>query len=119
MDDVTKHHLYITPSIGKLHVMIQLLMNHYIIRELLFGKILTFKKKNCCNFLLSQKKIVIFWRKCYGKKLHHPWTKNLGFGQFFFLNFHIFLQTFCQLTLNLGANAVSKKWRKDKKKYAQ
>jgi hypothetical protein len=109
MDDVTKHHLYITPSIGKLHVMIQLLMNHHIVRELFSGKFLanflTLKYIFCCNFLLSQKKVVIFWRKCYGKKLHHPWTQILGFGQFF-VNFHNFLQTFCQLTLNLGANVV-------------
>jgi hypothetical protein len=42
MDDVTKHHLYVGPSIGKLHVMIQMLNNHYIIRELFFGKFLTF-----------------------------------------------------------------------------
>jgi hypothetical protein len=108
MDDVTKHHLYISPSIGKLHVMIQLLMNHYIIRELFFGKILTSKYFFCCTFLFSQKKIAIFWRKCFGKKIHHPWTQILAFGQFFF-NFHIFLQTFCQLTLNLGANAMPKK----------
>jgi hypothetical protein len=107
MDDVTKHHLYIAPSIGKLHVMIQLLMNNYIIRVIFwnfFGKILILKHIFCCNFFFSQKKIAIFWRKCFGKKIHHPWTKILSFGQFFFINFHIFFQ----LTLNLGANAMSK-----------
>jgi len=47
----------------------------------------------------------------FGKKIHHPWTQILSFGQFF-VNFHIFLQTLCRLTLNLGANAMSKKWRR-------
>jgi hypothetical protein len=111
MDDVTKHHPYIAPSIGKLYVMIQLLMNHYIIRVIfwkVFGKILILKYIFCCNFFFSQKKIAIFWRKCFGKKIRHPWINFKSFGQFFFINFHIYFQFFFQLTLNLGANAMSK-----------
>jgi hypothetical protein len=99
MDDVTKHQLYIAPSIGKLHAMIKLLMNRYIIREFFFRKILTLKY----FFVVIS---FFFKRKCFGKKIHHPWTQILGFGEFF-VNFHILLQNICQLTLNLRVDAMS------------
>jgi hypothetical protein len=47
-----------------------------------FGNFLTLKIYFCCNFLLSQNKIVIFWRKCYGKKLHHLGHKFKVLGSF-------------------------------------
>jgi hypothetical protein len=84
-------------------------------KKVFFLKIFDLKFFFCYNFLFSQKKVAIFWRKCFGKNIHHPWTQSLGFGQFF-VNFHIFLQTFCQLIVNLNANAMSNKWKRKEKK---
>jgi cytosine/uracil/thiamine/allantoin permease len=110
MDDVTKHQLYIAPSIGKLHVMIQLLINHCITREFFSHKILTlnFILFSVISFFFSKESSHILEEMFWEKDSPSLDTK-FRFWAVFFVNFHIFLQTFCQLIINLCVDAMSKK----------
>jgi hypothetical protein len=80
MDDMTKHHLYIAPSIGKLHVMIQLLMNHYIIRKLFFWQNFDFKIYILLYFPFYSKENSHILEEMFWENNHHPWTQILVFG---------------------------------------
>ncbi len=68
MDDATKHQLYIAPSIGKLHVMIQLLINHCITREFFARKILTLKYFFVVISFFLKKKRPYFGGNVLGKR---------------------------------------------------